>query len=173
MIALTRLANPPQPRVIEPDEEREWHSPTSSALSPIGDDARSRLTPGPAAKAALGCLHDLFVGVGITDLGLIETSDLSRPSDGSMPSDASIDRPDIDRLEDTEAANKKLILACNAGDLAKVQACIAMGANANATDLYGQTALILAARAGHKSTVEFLADHGANVNAINRHSRRR
>jgi ankyrin repeat protein len=166
--ALTRLANPLQ--LLSPISESRRE-----------DDALSRQTPSPspliwdspgpgAVAAARACLHDLFVGVGVTDLGLIETSDLSRPSGGSMPSDACIDLPgDIDRLEDTEAANKKLILACNAGDLAKVQECIAMGANANATDLYGQTALIFAARAGHKSTVEFLANHGANVNEMNRH----
>ena len=48
-------------------------------------------------------------------------------------------------------------------DLAKV--LVESGANVNATDVHGDTALMEACREGHLNIVELLIEHGANLNA--------
>ena len=166
--ALTRLANPPQPLVIEPVEERDRfaltpsHEPESSWAA---DDARSRLTPLPAV-AARAHLDELFPDLGLFENGASDSSDLSRASDGSTAGDAYIALPEkIYQLEDTDTADKMLMDACKTGDLPTVQAGIAMGANVNAKGDYGYTPLIHAARAGYKNIVECLIAHGADVNS--------
>lgn len=61
-----------------------------------------------------------------------------------------------------------LIVASSRGDLPRVEALLGEGANPNAQDAFGQTALMYAASAGHASVVETLADAGADLDARNR-----
>jgi ankyrin repeat protein len=56
-----------------------------------------------------------------------------------------------------------LLLASASGDLAAVKKIIAEGADVNATDGTGRTALIEAAWAGHADVVKFLVEKGAKV----------
>jgi ankyrin repeat protein len=50
------------------------------------------------------------------------------------------------------------------GDVQIVLDLLGRGADVNALDRYGQTALMLAAHAGHRRLVEVLIAHGANLN---------
>jgi hypothetical protein len=73
------------------------------------------------------------------------------------------------------AATCALVAACDkntplmdkvvAGDAAAVSALIAKGADVNASNNYGWTALSHAARAGNVELVKLLLAHGADVNA--------
>jgi ankyrin repeat protein len=54
--------------------------------------------------------------------------------------------------------------AIRRGDAADVHNLVQRGADVNARDRYGQTALMLAAHAGHRGVVETLLAHGANLN---------
>ncbi len=65
----------------------------------------------------------------------------------------------------TRAANLALNSAARMGNTDAVQALIDAGANVNAKDEYGWTALMEAAARGHTATVQALLDAGANVNA--------
>jgi ankyrin repeat protein len=58
-----------------------------------------------------------------------------------------------------------LHIAALAGDLAKVKALIEEGANVNAKNMWGETALHYAAEKGHKEVVELLIAKGADINA--------
>lgn len=58
-----------------------------------------------------------------------------------------------------------LIGAAKRGDVAAVQALLAKGANVNAKDNYGDTALMEASAKGHREVVQVLLDKGADVNA--------
>ncbi len=55
-------------------------------------------------------------------------------------------------------------LAVKGGDVDVVRELLHRGAEVDARDRYGQTALMLAAHAGHREIVETLIDHRANVN---------
>ncbi|MDR1330873.1 MAG: ankyrin repeat domain-containing protein, partial [Tannerella sp.] len=64
--------------------------------------------------------------------------------------------------------DEQLIEAAKNGDVAPLQQLLAKGANANAKDEYGKTALIRAAGKGHTETVKRLLAEGADVNARNK-----
>lgn len=51
------------------------------------------------------------------------------------------------------------------GDVAEVRRLLAAGADVNARDRYGQTALMLAAHRGHAGLVDALVEAGADLNA--------
>jgi ankyrin repeat protein len=61
--------------------------------------------------------------------------------------------------------NSGLIEAAQAGDTAKVKKLLEQGADVNAKDEYGGTALMWAAGKGHTEMVNALIDAGADVNA--------
>ncbi|HSA85624.1 MAG TPA: ankyrin repeat domain-containing protein [Nitrospira sp.] len=54
--------------------------------------------------------------------------------------------------------------AVRRGDTEIVRDLLARGADPNARDRHGQTAVMIAAHAGHAATVQLLIDHGANLN---------
>ncbi|MBQ6002370.1 MAG: ankyrin repeat domain-containing protein, partial [Synergistaceae bacterium] len=56
---------------------------------------------------------------------------------------------------------------CKSGDAVKVEEAIINGANVNAKDNKGYTALMWAAEKGHTEIAEMLINHGADVNAEN------
>jgi hypothetical protein len=58
-----------------------------------------------------------------------------------------------------------LHIAARVGDLAKLRTLIEEGANVNAKNMWGETALHYAAERGHKETVEFLIAKGADIHA--------
>ena len=60
--------------------------------------------------------------------------------------------------------NKQLLKACEQGLTNIVQWIIDAGADANAKNTFGRTALMYASRFGHKDIVELLLDVNANVN---------
>ena len=61
--------------------------------------------------------------------------------------------------------NARLIEAAKQGDTATVEALLEQGADVNARERKGQTALIRAALLGHTDTVQALLAAGADVNA--------
>lgn len=63
-----------------------------------------------------------------------------------------------------EDVNQELIHAARAGDMSKVNSCLAKGADVNAKDSVGMTALGCASKSGHLSTVEALVAGGADIN---------
>lgn len=54
--------------------------------------------------------------------------------------------------------------AAIAGDVVAARALLQSGADINALDRFGQTALMLAAHGGHEALVEALIAHGADLN---------
>jgi ankyrin repeat protein len=54
--------------------------------------------------------------------------------------------------------------AAKSGDAEVARALLQSGADINAKDRYGQTALMLAAHHGHEALVEALIGHGADLN---------
>lgn len=64
---------------------------------------------------------------------------------------------------DNEARRTDLMEAVNQGRREKVVLLLAQGADVNARDSYGNTALILAARSGRSDIVRLLIDNGADV----------
>lgn len=54
--------------------------------------------------------------------------------------------------------------AAKAGDVLALEDLLQAGADIDARDRYGQSALMLAARSGHLVAVEALLRHGANLN---------
>ena len=71
----------------------------------------------------------------------------------------------IPLLACTRAANLALNSAARMGNTDAVQALIDAGANVDAKDEYGWTALMEAAARGHTATVQALLEGGADVNA--------
>ncbi|MCA1614837.1 MAG: ankyrin repeat domain-containing protein [Acidobacteria bacterium] len=65
----------------------------------------------------------------------------------------------------------ELMVAASRGDLPRVEALLRDGAEVNARDAFGQTALIYAAGAGHQTVAEELIDGGADIDARNRSNR--
>ena len=68
-------------------------------------------------------------------------------------------------LMPTGLHSQDLIGAIRRGDTAAVQVLIEAGADVNAEDNYGQTALIVATALGHTDAVRALIEAGADVNA--------
>lgn len=72
-------------------------------------------------------------------------------------------REAYDRLQEQ---NELLLIAADTGDLDAVKDALGEGANIDARDYIGQSALHHAARSGHSEIMQYLADHGANTDAI-------
>jgi ankyrin repeat protein len=70
----------------------------------------------------------------------------------------------------TETGSTLLMVTTEMGDLAKVQYLIEKGANVNARDNMGYTALHRAAEMGHLSLVQFLMRVGAVYSSVNQHT---
>ncbi len=62
----------------------------------------------------------------------------------------------------------ELMTAAGNGKTAEVKALLDQGANVNARDSLGFTALMFAAKSGNTSTVKLLLENGADVNAKSR-----
>ena len=60
--------------------------------------------------------------------------------------------------------NKKLLEAARKGHTKTVQTLLEKGADVNANDMDGWTALIFAIVKGHTDIVQILIDKGANIN---------
>lgn len=56
------------------------------------------------------------------------------------------------------------------GNLEKVKECIENGADVNAKDVWGKTALRSASQNGHFEIVKFLIENGADMNAKNKNN---
>jgi len=67
-----------------------------------------------------------------------------------------------------EIINEKMIRAVADGDLQQIQNLLSTGANVNAKDKDGETALMLAARDGRLEVVDLLLDKGARVDEKNK-----
>ncbi len=67
--------------------------------------------------------------------------------------------------------NQELIKAAEKGDTAAVKALLDRGADVNAKDENGGTALMEAALLGNNATVQALLEAGADVNAKNKYGR--
>ena len=61
--------------------------------------------------------------------------------------------------------DEHFLIICALGNTQDVIEAIQNGANINAKDKYGRTALILAVEGGHTGTAELLLKLGADVNA--------
>ena len=66
--------------------------------------------------------------------------------------------------EHKQKQNEKLFNASWYGDLKGVKSALKHGADVNAKDVYGKTALMHASAMGYPEIVRFLLDHGANIN---------
>ena len=75
----------------------------------------------------------------------------------------------IDILLKREQANTQLLAAAHGGDLKKVKASLDKGANVNAADKDGWTALMLAVVSGNSDVVNTLLAKGANIDAADNH----
>ena len=64
--------------------------------------------------------------------------------------------------------NEALLQAACDGDVFKVKSLLEQGADINAKDKNGRTALILATEKGYVEIVKVLLEHGADVNAIDK-----
>ena len=74
-------------------------------------------------------------------------------------------KEDLDQVRDpTEEAREKAILAAKSGNIAMMEDSLAMDADPNTTDEFGNTLLILAAQQGAKRMCKFLLRKGANIN---------
>ena len=62
-------------------------------------------------------------------------------------------------------SDSKFVELCKSGDAARVEEVIIDGANVNAKDNYGETALMCATCLNNNEKVELLLKHGADVNA--------
>src|SRR5256714_7519984 len=62
----------------------------------------------------------------------------------------------------------ELRIACSRGELARAEGLLASGADVNARDRFGYSALMYAAGGGHSAVVELLLSSGADVGAKNR-----
>ncbi len=65
----------------------------------------------------------------------------------------------------SNSLNDQLLLAAEDGDTAAVQQLLDKGANIEATDKLGRTALIKAAIVGKTEVIKLLLDKGANIEA--------
>ena len=68
---------------------------------------------------------------------------------------------------DRKLLNKEFLNASEKGNLQKIKKLLENGANVNARNKWGDTALMRSALKGHKEVVEILIENGANINAKN------
>jgi hypothetical protein len=74
-------------------------------------------------------------------------------------------KEDLDQVRDpAEEAREKAILAAKSSNIAMMEDSLAMDADPNTTDEFGNTLLILAAQQGAKRMCKFLLRKGANIN---------
>jgi hypothetical protein len=74
-------------------------------------------------------------------------------------------KADLDQVRDpAEEAREKAILAAKSGNIAMMEDSLAMDADPNTTDDFGNTLLILAAQQGNKRMCKYLLRKGANIN---------
>jgi ankyrin repeat protein len=66
---------------------------------------------------------------------------------------------------DKKEANALLLEAANIGDIASAKKALDSGADVNATDKFGTTALHFAAWNGSTETIKLLITHGADIHA--------
>mmetsp|Transcript_21647 Transcript_21647/g.52111 ORF Transcript_21647/g.52111 Transcript_21647/m.52111 type:complete len:205 (-) Transcript_21647:266-880(-) len=71
--------------------------------------------------------------------------------------------------QEGESAAPDIHSAAKAGAVEELRAMIAAGADCNASDYCGHTALFLAAQSGHPAAVRTLVEAGAHVDFPNRH----
>ena len=64
--------------------------------------------------------------------------------------------------------NDKLFESIKQENINAVKQCLAEGANVNATNRFGETALIVASTKGNLEIIKYLVKQGANVNAKNK-----
>ena len=62
--------------------------------------------------------------------------------------------------------DRDFIHAVRNGETQTVQRLIAQGANINAAEKYGQTALMIAAELGHTEIARLLVEQGANIHPV-------
>ena len=75
----------------------------------------------------------------------------------------SYQRTDI--MEFLPMSNYDFLALCKSGNVQKIEEALVKGADVNAMDFGGKTALMAAASNGHTETAEVLLKHGADVNA--------
>lgn len=74
-------------------------------------------------------------------------------------------KEDVDQVRDpAEEGREKAILAAKSSNIAMMEDSLAMDADPNTTDEFGNTLLILAAQQGAKRMCKFLLRKGANIN---------
>ena len=73
------------------------------------------------------------------------------------------------QLRNKQLRNKQLLEAAESGDINRTKHLITHGADVNATDKYGNTALHWAAIRGPLEIVKLLLDRGADVNVTNKY----
>lgn len=74
-----------------------------------------------------------------------------------------VGQPHPQKEQTTKQIDEQLLLAAFRGDLSEVNACLEKGANVNARDQYGYSALNEAAREGHLEVVKRLVEAGADI----------
>ncbi len=74
-----------------------------------------------------------------------------------------VEQPHPQKEQTTKQIDEQLLLAASRGDLSAVDACLEKGANVNARDQYGYSALNEAAREGHLEVVKRLIEAGADI----------
>jgi len=74
-----------------------------------------------------------------------------------------VEQPHPREEQTSRQVDEQLLLAAFRGDLSEVNACLEKGANVNARDQYGYSALNEAAREGHLEVVRRLIEAGADI----------
>jgi|DewCreStandDraft_1066081.scaffolds.fasta_scaffold04585_3 ankyrin repeat protein len=79
------------------------------------------------------------------------------------PKTTKVEQPHPEKEQTTRQIDEQLLLAAFRGDLSEVNACLERGADVNARDRYGYSALNEAAREGHLEVVKRLVEAGADI----------